>query len=529
MGGLLAGYPGGMSNESYWMLSSRSTDYPPVSGDVTVDVAVVGGGIAGISAAWELARAGRSVALVEAGRIAAASTGYTTAKLTALHTMIYAKLTARLGPDAAALYAHSQHDALEHVVATVAQLGIDCDLERRAAYTYVTAAGGVDGLRAEAKAATDAGLDASFVTSTGLPFPVAGAVRVGNQAQFHPRKYLLALAEDLIQHGGQIFENSRIVALDGSDPYRLATSTGAHLTARDVVVATGFPIFDRPELVARLTPRRELVIAAAIAAADDPDGMYITTEDNTRSVRTTPLGDGQRLLIVTGEPFTPGKGGVGERYEHLVGWARRHFGDLTVNRRWSAQDYTTADAVPYIGRYPGKDHVWAATGFGGWGMTNGVLAGRLLAARITGQQAPAWTDLYDPHRLHPAAEAHAIVKAAVNVLSHAVGDRIAPGDVGSLDDLAPGQGGVVAIGGHRCAAYRDDAGDLHTRSATCTHLGCIVGFNDADKTWECPCHGSRFAIDGTVLQGPALKPLPARQASDSADPTDHVTGGGTSA
>jgi glycine/D-amino acid oxidase-like deaminating enzyme len=238
--------------ESYWMDSTPATGYPPLAGDVEVDVVVVGGGIAGVCTAWELVRAGRSVAVLEADRIASSVTGYTTAKVSSLHTLIYAKIRNSAGAEAARLYAQSQQQAVDRVVAVAAELGIDCDLERLPGYTYVESADQVDQVHAEVEAAREAGLAASFVTDTGLPFPIAGAVRVENQAQFHPRKYLLALAEDLTARGGRIFERTRAVELDEGEPCRVATEHGATVTARDVAVATHHPVFDRAMLFARL-------------------------------------------------------------------------------------------------------------------------------------------------------------------------------------------------------------------------------------------------------------------------------------
>src|SRR5215208_123449 len=269
------------SFESYWMDTTGSTSYPALTGDLEVDVAVVGAGIAGMCTAWEVARTGRSVAVVEADRIVAGTTGYTTAKVTAQHTMIYAHLRSALGAETARLYAQSQQDAVEHLVATVAELGIDCDLERSSAYTYVTSPDQVQQVRAEVDAAEQAGLPASGVTETRLPFRIAAAIRVDDQAQFHPRRYLLALAEDLTSRGGQIFERTRVVDLDEGEPCRVTTENDATVTARDVVVATHYPVFDRALLFSRLTPNREVVVAAPIDAGQDPAGMYITQEENS--------------------------------------------------------------------------------------------------------------------------------------------------------------------------------------------------------------------------------------------------------
>ncbi|MEU8660323.1 FAD-dependent oxidoreductase [Actinoplanes philippinensis] len=489
------------------MDSTSATSYPRLAADTAADVVVIGGGIAGLSTAWELTEAGLRVVLVESDRIAAGVTGYTTAKLSALHTLIYSDLRDSRGPATAALYARSQRQAIDRVAAVVARLGIDADLERVPAFTWTESTGQVDRIRAEADAAAQAGLPASFVTTTGLPFPVAGAVRVEDQAQFHPRRYLLALAEDLVRRGGVIHERTRATGLDDGNPCTVTTENGHTITAEQDVVATHYPVFDRALLFARLEPRRELVVAAPIPAAADPGGVHLTPDGDTRSVRTAPYRDGQRLLIVTGEHFTPGDGEVGERWERLAAWTRERFGVTDLAYRWAAQDNTATDRIPFVGRlHPGARNVYVATGFGGWGMSTGVMAGQLLAARITGTE-PEWTGLYDPLRLHPVQEAVPLLKLQAGVAAHFVGDRLRSSHADSADDVGPGTGAVVRVRGRQCAVYRDDDGAVHAVSARCTHLGCIVRFNDAETAWECPCHGSRFDVDGRVLQGPANRPL----------------------
>jgi glycine/D-amino acid oxidase-like deaminating enzyme/nitrite reductase/ring-hydroxylating ferredoxin subunit len=495
------------TDESFWMESTSPISYAALSDDIDVAVLVIGGGIAGLCTAWELVQTGRTVALVEADRIAAGVTGYTTAKLSAQHTFIYAKVRDTFGPDAARLYAQSQQQAVERVVAVTAQLNIDCDLERVPAYTYVESPDGLAQVRAEVDAASDAGLAASFVTDSDLPFPIAGAIRVEDQAQFHPRKYLLALADDLTRRGGQIFERTRAVGLNEGDPCTVTTENGRTVTARHVVVATHYPVFDRALLFGRLEPRRELVVAATIPAERDPGGVYITPEQNTRSVRTTPYRDGQRLLIVTGEHFTPGAGDVTRRWQRLIAWTHDRFPGVDITYRWATQDNATTDRVPFAGPFHvGSRNVYVATGFGGWGMSSGVMSGQLLAATLTGTELP-WASLYNPRRFSLGRDAGTMLKLQTKVAGHFVADRVRSSHVDSVNDIEPGTGAVVRVSGEQKAIYRDDAGEIHAVSARCTHLGCIVHFNDAETAWECPCHGSRFGTDGSVIQGPANRPL----------------------
>ncbi len=507
------GYPAGMHEQrrvtdSYWLTTAPGPFRPALAGDVDVDVAVVGAGMAGISTAHELTRAGLRVAVLEAGRVAGGVTGFTTAKLTAQHTLVYDRLRRTRGPEGARLYARSQSEAIEHAAMLVAELGIDCEWEVRDAYTYVRDRESAEEVRAEAEAAREAGLPATFVTRTGLPFPVAGAVRVAEQAQFHPVKYLRALTADLVARGGQVYEETRVVGLqEGGEPCRLTTEAGHTVTARDVVIATHYPVFDRALLFARLSPRRELVVAGPLGDGPDPAGMYITPEENTRSVRTAPYGaDGQRLLVVTGEHFTPGTGDPQAGFDRLAGWAEVHFPGVGLDHAWATQDNESTDTVPLVGPFhPGARHTYVATGFGGWGLSGGIMAGLLLTALITGRDS-AWRELYDPRRLKSVVrEAPSLLKTQAEVARHFVGDRLKP--AASVDELAPGDGALVRAGGERLAVHRDEEGDLHAVSARCTHLGCLVAFNRAERAWECPCHGSRFDVDGSVLQGPAVKPL----------------------
>ncbi|WP_229859452.1 FAD-dependent oxidoreductase [Streptomyces poonensis] len=496
---------------SYWIETAPGEAYPPLDGDLDVDVVVVGAGIAGISTAYEVARLGRSVALLEAGTVAGGVTGHTTAKVSALHTLVYDKLRRTRDEEAARLYAVSQSEAIERAAELVDELGIACDWERRDAYTYTHDAGQVPKIRAETDAARAAGLSAELVTDTPLPYPVTAAVKVTGQAQFHPRKYLLALLDDCVARGGRVFEHTPVVGLHEGEPCRVTTESGATVTARDVVVATHYPIFDRSMAFARLSSRRELVVAGPMAAGRDPDGMYITPDEGTRSVRTAPYGsDGQRLLIITGEHFTPGTADTDERFARLTSWATEHFPGVTFTHRWATQDNDPTDTVPLVGPlHHGARHAWVATGFGGWGMSGGIMAGRLLSDLMTGGR-PVWADLYDPRRLRTVArEAPAFLQHQAKVGKHFIGDRLHGLD--SADEIPPGGGDIVRAGGKQIAVHRDEGGQLHALSARCTHLGCIVSFNSAERSWDCPCHGSRFDVDGKVIQGPATKPLEQRE------------------
>ncbi|WP_157254412.1 FAD-dependent oxidoreductase [Nonomuraea typhae] len=493
--------------ESYWMQTTPATSYPPLEQDVVADVAVVGAGIAGLSTAWELARAGMSVVVVEADRIAAGVSGYTTAKLSAQHGLIYQRLAEAYGAEAARLYASSQQDAVDHVWDVAAELGVDCELERLPAYIYAESPDEAGHVRAEAEAAGRAGLAACLADVTGLPFEVAAALKVDGQAQFHPRKYLLALADDLTRRKAAIYERSRITGLKEGKPCQITCENGHTVTAADVVIATHYPVFDRALLFSRLLPRRELVVAAPIPASQDPAGMYLTREHRIRSIRTAPYGDDRRLLIVTGESAKLGADDTAERFERLAGWTRTHFPGAEIACHWAAQDNDTTDHLPHVGLFhPGARHVYVATGFAGWGMSNGVMAGSLLAASLTGREEP-WAKLYDPRRLHPMREALSVARQQAEVARHFIGDRLRRPHLDRVEDIAPGCAAVVRLEGEHRAIYRQKDGTVHNVSATCTHLGCLVAFNEAETTWECPCHGSRFDIDGNVLNGPATKPL----------------------
>ena len=497
---------------SYWLETAPpGAPAPPPSGDLTVDVAVVGAGIAGLSTAWELVRQGREVAVLEADRVAAGVTGHTTAKLTALHTLVYDHLRRTRGPEGARLYALSQTAAIGRAREIVDELGIDCEWEEAAACTYAEDPRHVGRLRAEAEAAREAGLPAEFVTETDLPFAVAGAVRVSGQAQFHPRKYLLALTDDLRRRGGTVYEGTRVVGLTEGEPCVLRTDTGVSIRADKVVIATHYPVFDRALLFTRLSPRRELVVAATIDEDRAPRGMYITPEQATRSVRTAPYRGGKRLLIVTGEHFVPGTADVEERFARLSAWADDRFAGLTFTHRWATQDNDSTDSVPLIGPlHRGSRHTYVATGFGGWGMSGGIMAGGLLSDLINGREV-AWDGLYDPRRLASVVrEGTSFLKHQAHVARHFVGDRLSPVKGPAPDDIPPGAGAVVRLGGRQYAVHRDENGHVQAVSARCTHLGCIVSFNRAEQAWECPCHGSRFAPDGEILQGPAVHPLEKR-------------------
>jgi glycine/D-amino acid oxidase-like deaminating enzyme/nitrite reductase/ring-hydroxylating ferredoxin subunit len=495
---------------SYWIASTAETDFPPLEDDLSVDVAVLGAGIAGITAATLLKQAGKTVALVESKRVLHGVTGYTTAKLTAGHNVVYGYLERRFGAEGARLYAAANQAAIDHVARVAGEERIDCDLERTTNYVYSESDEDVEQLRAEADACRRAGLPAAFVRETELPFPVAGAVALENQAQFHPRKYLLALVRALPGDGSHVFELTRALGVDEATTCRVRTDRG-ELRARDVLVTTHLPVLDRGLFFVKTHPKRSYVVAAAVEAAQAPRGMYISTESPTHSVRSCPY-DGRRLLLLGGEGHKTGQEPrTDERYARLADWARARFGVESFEYRWATQDNYSVDRVPYVGAVRRRSrHVRVATGFGAWGMSNGTAAGLILRDLVLGRPNP-WAELFDAKRVKPIASAKDFALENANVARRWLADRAAaaraPDD---LVDLEPGEGRVVRRGGELVAARRSDDGELRAVSAVCTHLGCIVGWNPAEQTWDCPCHGSRFSAEGTVIQGPAVADLKAR-------------------
>jgi Rieske Fe-S protein len=311
-----------------------------------------------------------------------------------------------------------------------------------------------------------------------------------------------------------VHERTRALGVEDGSPCRVRTDRGT-IEATDVVVATHYPILDRGLFFARLSPERSYAIGVRVAGGA-PGAMYISAGSTTRSIRAHPLGDGE-LVIVGGEGHKTGQGGsTTDRYLRLEQFAREHWDVTAVEYRWASQDCQPADGLPYVGKVgPLARHLWTASGFRKWGLTNGTAAAMILTDRLLDRENP-WAGTFDANRFTPRAATPTLLKENLNVGMRFFADRLAPPDAGSLEELGAGEGGIVKVDGERVAAFRDDDGTVHAVSPVCTHLYCHVRFNDAERTWDCPCHGSRFAVDGTVIEGPAVRDLEPRDVGQSA-------------
>ena len=492
-------------HESVWIATTEEPGFGSLEAPLEVDAVVLGAGIAGLTTALMLKNAGLRVAVVEMGRVCAATTGHTTAKVSAQHGLIYDTLGSKVGADGARAYAEANMAGVDLVERLVREHDIDCDWERRPAYAYTEQDSYVKQIEQEVEAAREAGLPASYTEETDLPWPVRAAVRFDDQAQFHPRRYCLALARLIDGEGSSVFERTR--ALDVEDGSPCVVKTDRHdIRAAYVVLATHLPFLDRGAFFAKCHPEREYVLAVALEAPA-PKGMYISAEQPTRSVRQHPF-DGGELLILSGDSHKTGQDEDTERhYAALEEFARERFAVRSVDYRWSTQDHMPVDQVPYIGKLRRRsERLYVATGFKKWGMTSGTIAGVVISDQILGRENP-WSELFDPNRVKPLASAKEFVKENVNVARRFVADRVTKRGSVSAEELGPGEGQVVSARGRQVAVSRDGDGQLHAVAARCTHMGCIVNWNLAERSWDCPCHGSRFAADGAVLEGPAVDDL----------------------
>jgi glycine/D-amino acid oxidase-like deaminating enzyme/nitrite reductase/ring-hydroxylating ferredoxin subunit len=488
------------AKESLWLEGAPPSGFDALSGDRGhFDAVVVGGGIAGLTTAALLKEAGATVAVLEGGRVGRGVTGCTTAKVTALQGNAISTVRHAQGSERAAVYAQASAGAVAEVARLTAEHGIECDLERRPADTFAMSPSEVDSVMAEIEAARDAGLPVEEAGESDLPFEVHAIARLGEQLQFHPVRYVEGLARAVDGDGSAVFERSRVLSVDAGSPCVARVAAGS-VSADRVVVATHFPILDRGLYFASLRPSRSYCVAMRVSGSP-PRAMSINTGSPKRSIRSA--GD---LLIVGGEGHEPGSSrALPERFERLEEFAREHWEVEEVTHRWSAQDPTPYDDLPVVGPYmPGSPRLFVASGFMKWGLTGGTFAAMILRGLLTEGEHP-WASAFDPRRLTlrrlPSLAKHNLKAAQL------VTGRLEPAEAGSTDEVPAGEARVVRTGLGKSGYFRDDEGTLHGVSLRCTHLGCLVKFNAAERSWDCPCHGSRFDVDGAVLEGPATRPL----------------------
>jgi glycine/D-amino acid oxidase-like deaminating enzyme/nitrite reductase/ring-hydroxylating ferredoxin subunit len=497
---------------SVWMDTTEVPQFQPLTQNLRSNVCVIGAGIAGMTTAYLLARAGRAVVLIDDGPIGGGETSRTTAHLTAALDDRYYNIEKMHGEEGARLAAES-HMAAIHRIETIASMeDIDCDFQRVEGFLFLGGENTRKDLERELEATRRAGIsDTQLVDRIPFEFWDSGpALRFPRQATFHPLKYLKGLARAILRDGGKIYTGVHAEKIEDGEPARVTTSDGHVISADNVVVCTNTPVNDWLIIHSKQAAYRTYVIGARVPKGSVPHGLYWDTPDPYHYIRLQHAEDksGHELdydiLIVGGEDHKTGQAAdTEERFVRLEQWTRERFPMIErVDYRWSGQVIEPVDYMAYIGKNPGGDeHIWIATGDSGNGMTHGTIAGIILNELVQGRKHQ-WARFYDPSRVRLRATPE-FVKENVNVAEQ-YKDWFTGGGAGDVAAIKPGEGAIIGRGRGKIAVYRDERGDIHQLSAVCTHLYCIVHWNDTERTWDCPCHGSRFDPYGKVVNGPAI-------------------------
>jgi glycine/D-amino acid oxidase-like deaminating enzyme/nitrite reductase/ring-hydroxylating ferredoxin subunit len=502
---------------SVWMDTSKMPTFTALEEDLSCDVCIVGAGIVGLTTAYHLVKEGVDVVILDDGPVCGGETSRTTAHLTCVLDDRFQWLEHVHGREAVRESTASHMTAIDRIAEIVREEKIDCDFERVPGYLFLGSEHAPDFLDRELEAAHRAGLTGARKLDRvpDLSWDTGPCLAFDRQAQFHPLKYLSAVTRAVVQQGARIFTNTHVESVEGRPRKpRVKTTKKNTVTASSVIVATNSPISDYVVTHVKMAPYRTFVIGARIPKNSVPRALIWDTDDPYIYVRTAPLDDAHDVLIVGGEDHKTGqKDDAPDRFRRLEEWTRRRYPMVqSVDYQWSGQVMEPADGFAMIGPNPdGAENVYLATADSGQGMTHGTIAGMLLADLALGKEN-GWAELYDPKR-KALGSIKQVMKENLNVAVQ-YADWITPGEA-SFDEIPVGEGRTVRMGRHKIAAYRDEKGLLHLRDASCTHLRCIVDWNSTEKSWDCPCHGSRFSPEGRVLNGPALAdlaPVPAELA-----------------
>ncbi|SES18239.1 FAD-dependent oxidoreductase [Salipaludibacillus aurantiacus] len=489
---------------SYWIDSTSFDEPRPLTESTETEVVVAGGGITGITAAWLLAKEGLDVILVDADKVLHGTTGHTTAKVTSQHGLFYHELIQHTDENHARLYYEGHEKAKNFIEKVVTDYQIPCEWEKQDAILYASSKKSAHQLQQEREAYDKLGIPYDVLDSLPFNVPIESALAMKNQAQFHPLHYLAFLLQDFKKMGGKVYEDTVVTGLVEGDTPIVETRDGPYISCRYVLSCTHFPFYEADNyFFARMYAERAYIVAMK---GKKVNGMYLSVDNPSRSVRSVKI-NGEDHLLIAGDGHKTGQGEpTMNHYLNLETFAKDVFGAKEFPYRWSAQDLYTIDKIPYIGLLTAHwPNTFVATGFKKWGMTSGTLAALMLRDYVTGRETEEMT-VFDPNRFLADPSLKTFLKQNLDVAKHFFVDKVKPVEK-KIDEVKAGEGAIVLAEGRRSGAYRDENGKLFIVDSTCTHLGCEVEWNNGDRTWDCPCHGSRFNYDGSVAEGPAEKPL----------------------
>ncbi|HET7627227.1 MAG TPA: FAD-dependent oxidoreductase [Bacillales bacterium] len=492
--------------EPYWRENIDLPRFNALKEDIETDVVIVGGGITGITTAYLLQREGLDVALLEADVLLNGTTGHTTAKLTAQHGLFYHELINHMGVEKARLYYEANQEAVNYVRNLVSEQNIDCDFSTQDACMYGVADRYANKVENEFRAYEKLNIPGDLTGSIPFDIKVKNALYMRNQAQFHPVKYLAHLVKQFIDDGGEIYEQTTAVNVDHGKRATAITRDGYRATGNYVLACSHYPFYDGLGFYyTRMYAERSYLLAVK-TSFDYPGGMYLSADSPPRSIRSVQL-NGETGVLIAGEDHKTGQGGnTQDHYDALESFAETVIGVEEVVNRWSAQDLYTLDKVPYIGRLTQAErNILVATGFKKWGMSSGTLSALLFRDYVL-ERENKYMDVFTPSRFYADPSLKTFFKQNADVAAHWVAGKLElPERTG--DFLSNDEGGVIRYEGKRAGGYKDEDGNLYVVDTTCTHMLCETSWNEGDRTWDCPCHGSRFSYTGEVVEGPAEKPL----------------------
>lgn len=496
-------------NHSYWVESSGNTNYTSLDTDFNTDVLIIGGGITGIMTAYMLSKnSSLNITIVEADKMAMGVTANTTAKITSQHGLLYDYLIKTFGFDTAKKYLDSNEEAIKTIENIVKSENIDCDFTHQDSYVYTCDKKNTQMIVDEVSSVTSLGLNAEYVTETSLPFKIEGGIKFPNQAQFHPRKYLLSLLPVLEKQHVNIFENSKVIDIKHvKDKYDVYVN--AHkITTKYLVIASHYPIKNFPGMYF-IKMYQDSSYAIGVELNEEVfDGMYISCDDQVTSFRNTPYVNGKKLLIVGGSSHKTGDTSlnIDNSYTNLENYIKSIYPKAKIKYRWMTEDSISLDKIPYIGEFSKfLPNMYVATGYKKWGMTSSHVAAKILTDKIFGKENP-YEDIYTATRLKPiknSKEFGNILKQSAYSLAI---NKFSP-PLKSYDNLENDSGGVVDYKGKKLGIYKDKNGKMFAVIPFCKHLGCELSWNNLEKTWDCPCHGSRYDYFGKIITEPTIENL----------------------